>query len=158
MQATSATIYTTPVKYILGSNTASCPSLVLLERVQKLKAQMCTLLHHIQPSMQRSIAEADERLEFKMAQHKWKIIEVHHCFDTFELRTLAQPSPPVDMSTLQAVVDSLREDIYMILESRMPESEAASAEPAEDTYLAASFATSEITPPPLESIPKGTRG
>ena len=36
----------------------------------------------------------------------------------------------------------------MILEARVPESEAPSAEPAEDTVMAALFATSEIPPPP----------
>ena len=40
-------------------------------------------------------------------------------------------------------------DIDMILEARVPESEAPSVEPAEDTVLAALFATSEIPPPPL---------
>ena len=39
----------------------------------------------------------------------------------------------------------------MILESRVPKSEAPSVEPAEDTVMAALFATSEIPPPsPLE--------
>ena len=36
----------------------------------------------------------------------------------------------------------------MILESRVPETEAPSAEPAEDTVMAALFATSEKPPPP----------
>ena len=50
---------------------------------------------------------------------------------------LARPAPPVDVSTLQAAVDSLRADIDTILEARVPESEAPSVEPAEDTVLAA---------------------
>ena len=37
---------------------------------------------------------------------------------------LARPAPPVDVSTLQAVVDSLRVDIDTNLEDRVPESEA----------------------------------
>ena len=61
---------------------------------------------------------------------------------------LSRPAPPVDVSTLQVAVDSLRADTDTILESRVPESEAASVEPAEDTLLAALFATSEIPPPP----------
>ena len=61
---------------------------------------------------------------------------------------LARPAPPVDVSTLKAAVDSLRTDIDMILEARVPESEAPSAEPAEDIVMAALFATSEIPPPP----------
>ena len=64
--------------------------------------------------------------------------------DAFELRVLARPAPPVDVSILQATVDNLPTDIDMILEARVPESEALSAEPAEDTVLAALFATSEI--------------
>ena len=53
----------------------------------------------------------------------------------------------MDVSTLQAAVDSLRADIDMILESKVPDSEAPSVEPAEDTVLAALFATYEIPPP-----------
>ena len=52
------------------------------------------------------------------------------------------------MSTLQAAVESLRADIDMILEARVPEYEAPSVEPAEDTVMAALFATFEIPPPP----------
>ena len=68
--------------------------------------------------------------------------------DAFELRVLAWPSPQIAMLTLQVAVDSLCADIDMILEARVPESEAPSIEPAEDTVLAALFATSEIPPPP----------
>ena len=42
--------------------------LVLIARVQKLDAQMATLLHHIQPWMQNSIDEAEDRIEKTMAQ------------------------------------------------------------------------------------------
>ena len=61
---------------------------------------------------------------------------------------LARPAPLVDVSTFQAAVDSLHVDIDMILEARVPESEALSVEPAKDTVMAALFATSEIPPPP----------
>ena len=74
MQATSTD--TTSVESIPGSSTAPSssrsapfPALVPLSRVHKLEAQMATLLHHIQPWMQRYIAEAEERLERKMVQH-----------------------------------------------------------------------------------------
>ena len=40
----------------------------------------------------------------------------------------------------------------------MPESEAPSVEPAEDTVLAALFATSEIPPPPPQENAKRRRG
>ena len=106
---------------------------------------MVTLLHHIQPWMQKSITESEEHLERKIVQYtERKIVEVNQRLDAFELRVLARPSPPVDVSTLQAAVDSLRADIDTILEARVPESEAPSVEPAEDTVLAALFATSKI--------------
>ena len=58
----------------------------------------------------------------------------------------------------QAAVDSLRVDIDMILEARVPEFEAPSAEPAEDTVMAALFATSKIPSPPPRQHAKGHRG
>ena len=110
---------------------------------------MATLLHHIQSWMQKSITESEARLEMKMQQFtERKIVEVNHRLDAFGLRVLARPAPPVDVSTLQAAVDSLRADIDTILEVRVPNSEVPSIEPAEDTVLAALFTTSEIPPPP----------
>ena len=64
----------------------------------------------------------------------------------------------MDVSTLQAVVDSLRADIDMILEASVPESEAPSVESAEVTVLAALFATSDIPPPPPRESAKRRRG
>ena len=70
---------------------------------------MATLLHHIQSWMQKSITESEAHLERKMQLFiERKIAEVNQRQDAFELRVLAQPAPPVDVSTLQAVVDSLR--------------------------------------------------
>ena len=128
MSMKAASTDTTLVESIPGSSTAPSssrsapfPALVPLARVQKLEAQMATLLHHIQPWMERFITEAEERLERKMVQHiERKIDEVHQCLDAFELRVLARPAHPVDVSTLQAAVDSLRADIDMILEARVP--------------------------------------
>ena len=71
---------------------------------------------------------------------------------------LARPVPRVDVSTLQAAVDSLRTDIDMILEARVPESKAPSVKPAEDTVIASLFATSEIPPPPPREHAKRRRG
>ena len=103
---------------------------------------MATLLHHIQPWMQKSITESEARLERKMQQFtERKIAEVNQRLDDFEFLVLARPAPLVDVSTLQAAVDSLHVDIDRILEARVPESEAPSVEPAEDTVLAALFAT-----------------
>ena len=158
----AASTDTTPVESIPGSSTAPSssrtaplPALVPLARVQKLEAQMATLLHHIQPWMQKSITESEARIERMMQR---KIAEVNQRLDAFELRVLARPAPPVDVSTLQAAVDSLRADIDTILEARVPESEAPSVEPAEDTVLAALFATSEIPPPPPREHAKRRRG
>ena len=64
------------------------------------------------------------------------------------MQVLARPTHQVDVSTLQAVVESLQDDIYMILEARVRESEAPSTVSAEDRVLAALFANSEIPPPP----------
>ena len=94
-----------------------------------------------------------------MVQHtERKIAEVHQRLDAFELRVLARTASPVDVSTLQAAVDSLHADIDMILEARVPESEALSVEPAKDTVMAALFATSEIPPPPPKDHAKRRRG
>ena len=157
---------TTLVESIPGSSTAlsssriaPLPALVPLARVQKLEAQMATLLHHIQPWMQKSITESEELLERKMVQFtERKIVDVNQRLDAFELRVLARPAPPVDVLTLQAAVDSLRTDIDTIIEARVTESEAPSVEHVEDTVLAALFATSEIPPPPPQEHAKRRRG
>ena len=60
-----------------------------------------------------------------------KVMEVHHCLDAFELRVLDPPTPIVDVTDLQAVVENLRVDLDTILEARVPESEAPFDEPAE---------------------------
>ena len=94
-----------------------------------------------------------------MVQHIDRmIVEVYKCLDAFELQVLARPAPQVDVSTLQAAVESLRADIDMILKDRVPESVAPSAEPVEDTVLAALFATSEIPPPPPREHSKRRKG
>ena len=91
----------------------------------------------------------EERLERKMDQHtEQKIDEVHQDLDAFVLRVLAWLSPQVDVSTLQAVFESLRVGINITLEARVPEFEAPSTEPAKDTVLAALLSNSKIPPPP----------
>ena len=55
---------------------------------------------------------------------------------------LAWLTPQVDGSTLQAAVESLRADIHMILEARVPKYEAPSANPIEYTVMEAVFTTS----------------
>ena len=58
---------------------------------------MATLLHHIQPWMQKSITESEARIERKMQR---KIVEVNERLDAFKLIVLARPAPQVDVSTL----------------------------------------------------------
>ena len=95
--AQAASTDNTPVKSISGSSTAPSssraapiPALFPLARVLKLEAQISTLLHHIQPWMQKSITEPEERLERKMVQlTERKSAEVNQRLDAFELRLLA---------------------------------------------------------------------
>ena len=61
---------------------------------------------------------------------------------------LARPTHPVDVSTVQAVVEILVADIDMIIEDKVPEFEAPSVELAEEKVLASLFATFELQPPP----------
>ena len=83
-----------------------------------------------------------------MEQHtERKTVEVHQHLDTFELWVPARTTHSMDVSTLQAVGERSREDLDMILEARVPESEAPSPDPAEDIVMAALFATSEIPSP-----------
>ena len=155
----------TPTESIPGASTArrssfstSYATLVLHYRVLKLETRMSTLLHHIQPWMQRSISEADEQIERKMAQHtKRNIVEVHQHLDAFEMGVLTQPDPTLDLMTLQAVVDSLRSDLYTILEARVPESEAPSIEPVDVTMLAAVLSTIVVLQTPPQNLAKRQR-
>ena len=73
MATQAASTDTTLVESIPGSRnapssscTAPLPELVPLARVQKLEAQMATLLHHIKPWMQKLITESEERPEQEM--------------------------------------------------------------------------------------------
>ncbi|TMW98015.1 hypothetical protein EJD97_004635 [Solanum chilense] len=51
--------------------------------------------------MRRSIAEAEERMEWKIAQHtERKIMEVHQRLDAFELHVLAQPTEDTILAAL----------------------------------------------------------
>ena len=47
-------------------------------------------------------------------------------------------------------MESLREDLDIILEARVPESEDPSAEPGEDTVLASLFSIATMPPPPRQ--------
>ena len=67
--------------------------------------------------------------------------------DAFELRVLSRASPTVDVTALQAAVESHRADLDTIIEARVSESEAPSIDHAEDIVLAAFFSTATVPPP-----------
>ena len=66
-------------------------------------------------------------------------------------------NPKIDLTTLQAVVESLREDLDTILEDQVPKFEAPSVEPSEDTVLATMFSTTAVSPPPPRDLAKRHR-
>ena len=117
---------------------------------------MATLLHHLLPWIKRSIAEAEEHLERRIVKHTGrKIVEVHQHLDAFELWVLARPAPPVDVSTLQAAIDSLLADIDTILEARVIESEAPFVEPADTQCWRPYSPPQRFNHLPLENMPRG---
>ena len=59
------------------------------------------------------------------------------------------------MSTLQDAVEGLRVDIDMILEARVLESEAPSAEPTDDTVMVPYSPLLRYHHLPLKSMPRG---
>ncbi|KAG5579575.1 hypothetical protein H5410_050202 [Solanum commersonii] len=112
------------------SSSRSTPQLgaavVPLARVQKLEAQMATLLHHIQPWMQKSIAESEARVERRMEDMMdRKVQAVNNRLDAFELRVLERPAPAIDLSALQADIASLRSDVEAILAAPAVEPQVA---------------------------------
>uniref|UniRef100_M1E0N2 Integrase core domain containing protein n=1 Tax=Solanum tuberosum TaxID=4113 RepID=M1E0N2_SOLTU len=82
-------------------------TVVPLARVQKLEAQMATLMHHIQPWMQKSIAESEARMEQRME----------------------------GMMDRKAELASLRADVDAILDTPTVEPQAAPTALADDTVL-----------------------
>uniref|UniRef100_M1DEM1 Integrase core domain containing protein n=1 Tax=Solanum tuberosum TaxID=4113 RepID=M1DEM1_SOLTU len=126
------------------SSSRSTPQLgaivVPLARVQKLEAQMATLLHHIQPWMQKSIAESEARMERRMeGMMDRKVQAVNKRLEAFELRVLERSAPGTDLSTLQADLASLRTDVDAILVAPSVETQAAPTALADDTVLDALF-------------------
>ena len=71
-------------------------------------------------------------------------MEVHQFLDTFERWVLSGPAPTVDVTSFKDDMESLREDLDNILEDQVPESEAPSAEPAEDKVFVALFSTATV--------------
>uniref|UniRef100_M1DXJ9 Integrase core domain containing protein n=1 Tax=Solanum tuberosum TaxID=4113 RepID=M1DXJ9_SOLTU len=109
---------------------SSGSTVILLSRVQKLEAQMATLLQHVKPWMQRSIKESEARVEQMMEQMMdQKVQAVHKHLDAFELRVLE--SPPET------------------------EPESASMVSADEVVMTALFR--DIMPPPDSSYTTGKR-
>lgn len=68
-------------------------TLVPIASVHKLKAQIATLLNHIQHWMHKSIAEVEDQIENGIAQKtEPQMLIVHQRLDAFELRVLDQPA------------------------------------------------------------------
>uniref|UniRef100_M1DI23 Integrase core domain containing protein n=1 Tax=Solanum tuberosum TaxID=4113 RepID=M1DI23_SOLTU len=101
---------------------------------------MTTLLHHVKPWMQKSIAESEVRMEKRMeTMVDQKVQVVHKCLDAFELRVLTRPAPVTDISSFRTELDSLRSNIDSILATPTYEPEAAPTTLADDTVLDALF-------------------
>uniref|UniRef100_M1DYJ7 Integrase core domain containing protein n=1 Tax=Solanum tuberosum TaxID=4113 RepID=M1DYJ7_SOLTU len=109
-----------------------------LARVQKLEAQMATLLHHIQPWMQRSIAKSEARMERRMEGMMDRTVQaINKHLDSFELRVLERSAPAIDLSALQADLASLRTDVDAILAAPSVETQVAPTALASGTVLIA---------------------
>uniref|UniRef100_M1DVB3 Integrase core domain containing protein n=1 Tax=Solanum tuberosum TaxID=4113 RepID=M1DVB3_SOLTU len=126
------------------SSSRSTPQLgatvVPLARVQKLEAQMATVLHHIQPWMQKSIAVSVVRMERRMeGMMDRKVQAVNKCLDAFELRVLERSAPAIDLSALQADLASLRSYVDAILAAPSVKTQVAPNALADDTVLDALF-------------------
>uniref|UniRef100_M1DJF2 Integrase core domain containing protein n=1 Tax=Solanum tuberosum TaxID=4113 RepID=M1DJF2_SOLTU len=141
------------------SSSRSTPQLgaivVPLARVQKLEAQMATLLHHIQPWMQKSIVESEAKMERRMeGMMDWKVQTVNKRLDAFELRVLERPTPAIDLSFFQAELASPRGDVDAILSTLTVEPQAAPTALVDDTVLDALFSATADE----ESVPTHTKG
>uniref|UniRef100_M1DH42 Integrase core domain containing protein n=1 Tax=Solanum tuberosum TaxID=4113 RepID=M1DH42_SOLTU len=109
---------------------------VPVDRVQKLEAQMATLLQHVKPLIQRSIAESVARME-QMMDHK--VQAIHQRLDAFKLRISEQPAPTIDVSSFQTELASLRDDLDALLAPPKTEPKSSPTAPVENTVLDALF-------------------
>uniref|UniRef100_M1DL50 Integrase core domain containing protein n=1 Tax=Solanum tuberosum TaxID=4113 RepID=M1DL50_SOLTU len=133
-------------------------TVVPLDRIQKLEAQMATLLHHVKPWMQKSIAESEARMERRMVtMMDQKVQAVHKCLDAFELRVLEQPSLATDLSSFRTELDSLRADVDAIISTPTDEPESAPTPLADDTVLDALFSDDIAQPEPTRARGKRHR-
>uniref|UniRef100_M1DTV5 Integrase core domain containing protein n=1 Tax=Solanum tuberosum TaxID=4113 RepID=M1DTV5_SOLTU len=128
-----------------------------MARIQNLEARMATLLHHIQPWMQKSIVESEARMERKMeGMMDRKVQAVNKHLDAFELRVLERSALGIDLSALQANFASLRTDIDALIAAPSVETQAAPTALADDIVLEALFSrTAEEGP--AQTHAKGKR-
>uniref|UniRef100_M1DJI0 Integrase core domain containing protein n=1 Tax=Solanum tuberosum TaxID=4113 RepID=M1DJI0_SOLTU len=82
-------------------------TIVPLARVTKLEAQMATLLHHIQPWMQKSIAESEDRMETELTS-LWTDIDAILSTPTVEPQ--AAPTALADDTVLDALFSGTVEE------------------------------------------------
>uniref|UniRef100_M1D8R0 Integrase core domain containing protein n=1 Tax=Solanum tuberosum TaxID=4113 RepID=M1D8R0_SOLTU len=89
-----------------------------------------------QPWMQKSIAESEAKMERRMeGMMDRKIQAVNKHLDAFELRVLERPTPPIDLSSSQSELASLRADVDAIIVTPTVEPQAAPTTLADDTVL-----------------------
>uniref|UniRef100_M1DF13 Integrase core domain containing protein n=1 Tax=Solanum tuberosum TaxID=4113 RepID=M1DF13_SOLTU len=101
---------------------------------------MATLLHHIQPWMQKSIAESEARMERRMeGMMDRKVQAVNKRLDAFELRILERSVPAINLSALQVDLDCLQIDVDAILAAPSVDPQVAPTALADDTVLDALF-------------------
>uniref|UniRef100_M1DAS0 Integrase core domain containing protein n=1 Tax=Solanum tuberosum TaxID=4113 RepID=M1DAS0_SOLTU len=142
------------------SSSKSTPSLgavvVPLARVQKLEAQMATLLHHVKPWMQRSISEFEARMERRM-EHMMnlKVQAVNKRLDAFDLRVLERLAPITDIFSFRTELDHFWADLDAILAPSMDAPESVPIAPVDDTVLHAR--SSEDIPQSESSRAQGKR-
>uniref|UniRef100_M1DUW0 Integrase core domain containing protein n=1 Tax=Solanum tuberosum TaxID=4113 RepID=M1DUW0_SOLTU len=97
---------------------------------------MGTLLHHVKPWMQKSIADFEARMAKRLqTMMDQKVQAVHKLLDAFELRVHARPAPFTDISSIRAELDSLRTDFDSILAMPTDEPESEPTALADDTVL-----------------------
>ena len=109
---------------------------------------MVTLLHHMQPWMQKYICEVEEQIEKRAAQQiEQKIKAVYQRLDAFELCVPSFPAPMIHLTTLQESVGCLHAYVDAILNLRGTKWENVPNKLVEDTVLDTLFKTS-VEPKP----------
>uniref|UniRef100_M1DNC9 Integrase core domain containing protein n=1 Tax=Solanum tuberosum TaxID=4113 RepID=M1DNC9_SOLTU len=113
---------------------------------------MATLLHHVKPRMQKSIAEPEARMEKRMVtMMDQKVQVIHKCLDAFELRVLERPAHTTDLSSFRTELTSLWEDLDAIIVPSTDKPESAPNVLADDTVLGALYSKGIAQPEPTHA-------